>query len=254
MPKKPKSKSYKLMMTAVICTVVIVAIAFFLWLGKDAKKARKTSPGTAVKSIQSQNVIDYNNMEKDQSIKDLMTKRKEGRGVGDSIDIIAKSDESVRIGESTVPMQEIAEKIQLKAGDIVEKNIMAEKDGTRPVIKEFGIYVVQPGDNIWNIHFNFLKDYFDRRGISLSPLSDEPKRGGFSSGVGKILKFSENIVYIYNMETRDLDVDLNMIRPVSKLVVYNMDRIFTLLERIDYSKVDHIEFDGETLWLPAEEE
>jgi hypothetical protein len=48
-------------------------------------------------------------------------------------------------------------------------------------------------------------------------------------------------------------MDLNMIQPLSKLIIYNMDRIFALLEQIDFEKVDRIEFDGETLWLPAEE-
>jgi hypothetical protein len=253
MPKKVNPNKNKVMIGVIICIIAVVGIALGVRYGKSGKKTPKTSPETVSKSIQSQNVIDYNSMEKDKMLRDLMTERKEERGVGDSIDIIAKSDESVKVGKSTIPMQEIMEKIQLKVGDIVEKNIQGGQNDPSSPIKEFGIYVVQPGDSIWNVHFNFLKDYFDRKGIPLSPLSDEPKNDGSSSGVGKILKFSENIVYIYNMETRDLDMDLNMIQPLNKLVVYNMDRIFSLLEQIDYSKVDRIEFDGETLWLPAEE-
>ena len=239
-------------MIAAICIIAVLGIALGLWLWHQGEEIREPSPEASL-PIQSPDIIDYNNMEKDRLLKDLMTERKEERGVGESIDIIAKADESVKVGDSTVPMQEIMEKIQLRIGDIVEKNVQTDRGDTPPSIKEFGIYVVQPNDNIWNIHFNFLKDYMDRKGISLSPLSDEPKSDGSSSGVGKILKFSENIVYIYNLETRDLDIDLNMIQPLTKLVVYNMDRVFALLEQIDYDKVDRIEFDGETLWLPAEE-
>ena len=141
---------------------------------------------------------------------------------------------------------------ELKVGDIVEKNIGTDEAGSATTIKEFGIYVVQPGDNIWNVHFSFLKSYFGNKNVPLSPLADEPKNRDTSSGVGKILKFSENIVYIYSIDKRALDIDLNMIHPQTKLVIYNMDRIFALLDQIDYERVDRIEFDGETLWVPAE--
>ncbi|MEE8399729.1 MAG: hypothetical protein V3S89_12035, partial [Desulfobacterales bacterium] len=159
--------------------------------------------------------------------------------------------EAVKIGDTTIPMQEIMEKIQLKIGDIVEKDIGTGKAGSA-AIKEFGIYVVQPGDNIWNVHFRFLQSYFEKKNVPISPLADEPKDHGTSSGVGKILKFSENIVYIYNIDKRALDIDLNMIHPQTKLVIYNMDRVFGLLDQIDYERVNRIEFDGETLWIPAE--
>jgi hypothetical protein len=74
---------------------------------------------------------------------------------------------------------------------------------------------------------------------------------GYSTGVGKILKFSENLVHIYNLRERTLDSDLHFIHPLSKIVVYNMGRVFALLDRIDYKDVNRIQFDGETLWLPA---
>jgi hypothetical protein len=35
-------------------------------------------------------------------------------------------------------------------------------------------------------------------------------------------------------------------------VVYNMDQIFKLLDLIDYERVNHIQFDGETLWIPSQ--
>jgi len=115
----------------------------------------------------------------------------------------------------------------------------------------YGIHVVLPGDNIWNIHFQFLKDYFDHRGIALSPLADEPDRRGVSSGVGKLLKFSENMVYIYNLRERKVDADLSLIHPLSKVVVFKMKQVFRLLDGIDYDRVNRIQFDGETLWIPA---
>ena len=118
-------------------------------------------------------------------------------------------------------------------------------------IEIYGVYVVQPGDNIWNIHFEFLKEYFRSRGVRLSPVSDEKTDQGISSGVGKILKFSEKMVYIFNLRERELESDLDMIHSLSKIVVFNMGQAFDLLNQIDYENITEIRFDGENLWVPA---
>jgi hypothetical protein len=203
--------------------------------------------------VQPQPVLDYNRLEKDEELDRLMSKRKQEYGVNQGIDMIVTSDESIKIGDSMIQMQEILDKIDLASGDIVEKNIQPNGVDSTQKVQFFGIHVVQPGDNIWNIHFKFLKNYFENKGIALSPLADEPDQQGLSSGVGKLLKFSENIVYIYNIRERKLDMDLNIIQPLSKIVVYNMNQVFALLNQIDYDQVNLIHFDGETLWIPAEQ-
>ncbi len=121
-------------------------------------------------------------------------------------------------------------------------------------VQAYGIHVVRPKDNVWNIHFDFLREYFENRGITLSPRADEPLKPGVSSGVGKILKFSENMVHIYNVRERRLSMNLDRIHPQNKIVVFNLGRAFSLLDQIDYQNVRHIEFDGQTLWIPAESE
>lgn len=115
----------------------------------------------------------------------------------------------------------------------------------------YGIYVVRPDDNIWNIHFQFLKENFKHRGITLSPVADEPDERGVSSGVGKILKFAEGLVYIYNIREHRLADDANIIQPLSKIIVFNMAKAIELIKKIDYEDIKHIQFDGETLWLPS---
>jgi hypothetical protein len=115
----------------------------------------------------------------------------------------------------------------------------------------YGIYIVRADDNIWNIHFQFLKENFKYRGITLSPVADEPDERGVSSGVGKILKFAEGMVYIYNLQEQRLADDINIIHPLSKIIVFNMARAIELIKEIDREDIDHIQFDGETLWLPA---
>ncbi len=118
-------------------------------------------------------------------------------------------------------------------------------------LNAYGIYVVRPGDNIWNIHFQFLRDYFSHKGVSLSPAADEPGFSGQSSGVGRLLKFSETMVHIYNLREKKIDPDLNLIHPLSKIVIFNLARVFAMLESINFDEVDRIRFDGETLWLPT---
>ncbi len=246
MPKKNAAISNKIAVIIIICAVV--AAGLFLIQKKLTGPVEKNLPEKVHVPIKSQPVIDYNKLEKDEELQILTQKRKTKYGVEKSVDIIVKSDESLKIGDSIVPMQEILDKIRIKSGDIVEKDIEGATlpDGR---IRAFGIYVVKPEDNIWNIHFKFLKDYFDHKGVALAPLADEPDRKGFSSGIGKLLKFSEKIVTIYNIKERKIAVNLNLIYPLSKVVVYNMDRIFALLDRIDYNNANHIQFDGETLWI-----
>ncbi|MEE4359479.1 MAG: PCRF domain-containing protein [Desulfococcaceae bacterium] len=117
----------------------------------------------------------------------------------------------------------------------------------------YGIYVVRKGDNVWNIHFSFLREYFENKAIRISAAADEPIRPGLSSGVGRILKFSENMVYIYNLREKKLEPDLNIIHPLSKIVVFNMGQAFEMLRQLDYSNIHRIRFDGENLWIPAAE-
>lgn len=253
MPRKPVKTANRVVGVVIITLVLVGTFAAFRFLMKKESQPEtpKSSDNIQIPS-NAEPILDYNKIQEDKELKALMEKRKAEFGVNKGVDIIAKSDESIKIGDSTVSMREILEKIRLKSGDIVEKDLKSKDETAKEKIESFGIHVVQPGENIWNIHFTFLKDYFDHKGVQLSPLSDEPLEGGSSSGVGKILKFSENTVNIYNIKERRLDVNLNVIFPLTKVVVYNMDQIFAFLDLIDYKNVNRIQFDGETLWMPAQ--
>jgi len=199
-------------------------------------------------------VMDYNALDNDSSLNTLMQDRKAKYGIEKGIDMVVRSDEFLKVGDRTISMQKILDETRINRGEFVEKDIAGSQTRrTDQKVEEFGIYIVQAGDNIWNVHFRVLKSYFDHRRISLSPLADEPKVDGGSSGVGKILKFSENMVYIYNLRDNTLDTDINLLQPLSKAVVYRMSEVFALLDQIDYEIVNRIQFDGENLWIPGEQ-
>ncbi len=257
MHQENPSKDNHTLLIAIICIIVltIAAAGFWLWFKKDSTPVIK--PETVHIPVKNQPVIRISSTEKDDAQNTMMKQRKLKFGMDKGVDIIVTSEESIQVGDITVSMKEIIEKIKLKQGDIIEKDIMAADNGkeqsdvnTQAV---YGLYMAKPGDNIWNIHFNFLKDYFKHKGVTLSPMADEPDKRGFSSGIGKLLKFSEQIVFIYNVQERKITANLDLITPMTKLVVYNMGHIYKLLDRIDYDSVNHIQFDGETLWIPAEQ-
>ena len=237
-----------------ICAGAVATAATGLWLWQMQNKTHLSGQMAekAYMPVKPQSVIDYNKLKKDDKLQAMTKKRKAKYGLKKGVDIIVRSDESFKIGELTVPMQEIRDKIRLKSGDIIEKDIKPGKIIPEYAIEEFGIYVVHPGDNLWDIHFKFLADYFDHKHIAVSQFADEPDRLGYSSGVGKLLKFSEKTVCIYNLKEQKLDVDINLIFPLSKIVVFNMNRIFALLDHIAYQHVNEIQYDGETIWIPAE--
>ncbi len=259
-------------MPIVALTVVISAIFIIIWIvmnrlpgdnGRTEKQNTEVTQdksgipetdslsGTVVKPIRKPVVIDYNELEKEGIIKDLMASRKKDLGVNNSVDLLVKSNESFTVGTNTVSMEKVIEQAFAGKGKLVEKEL--DESGSQKLIRSntYGIYVVQPGDNIWNIHFRMLKDYYIRKGIHLGKTADEPKSSGLSSGVGKILKFSEAMVIIYNLKEKKVTEDVNIIDSLSKVVIYNMDEIFALLEQIDFHHVDKLRFDGSNIWIPV---
>lgn len=204
------------------------------------------------KSIEQPPDIDFGDIDQPNRLARLMDERKERLGIEESLDLIIKSDEAFKVGKTTVHMVDILKKNLLKKDRIFEQRIEPSGAIIPEVSDEYGIHVVQRGDNLWNIHFGIIQEYYKIRGISISRRADQPNKKGYSSGVGKLLKFSETIVIIYNILEQNVVKDIDLLEPLSKIVVYNMNEVFSLLEEIDYDNVDKIQFDGETIWIPTQ--
>jgi len=91
----------------------------------------------------------------------------------------------------------------------------------------------QPGDNLWQIYYALLKKCMAKRGVNLPPDVDQLTPQGRSSGVGKVLKFAEHMVGVYNLKTGHIDRNLNLLEPGEKVVVFNLSEILEQLARIE---------------------
>ncbi|MDY6852105.1 MAG: hypothetical protein SV487_08540 [Thermodesulfobacteriota bacterium] len=217
-------------------------------------------------------VIDYGKVQdkSDLRLGEMILKRKKEFGLDKSVDMVVKSEESIRIGQETVPLSDILAAIKTQdkdrpelgsrpqvGGRIVEEDLSQTSRPVPPVrppavrssINYYGVHVVRPGDNLWDIHFAFLREYFSHRGIKISPLADE-SRTGPSTGVARILKYAETMVNIFNMKTKRLDQDLNLLEPYEKVVVFNLTRLDRFLGTLAVDQLPKVRFDGRDLYIP----
>jgi len=151
------------------------------------------------------------------------------------------------IQESTRAMQAKPDAGPLPPETRVPRRPMPARPAKKPV-SYYGVYVVRPGDNLWNIHFAFLREYFGSRGIPIPSDADEPY-GSKSSGIGRILKYAETMVHIFNLKTRTLSTNLNLLEPKEKIVIFNLSALNKALAPLTYEQIDTVQFDGRDLTL-----
>lgn len=236
-------------------------------------------------------VIAYKKAEKepDPVQSKLVDDRKKKFGLKKSMDLVVKSDESIKVGDEVIPLKKILDQIRaqekglspkaeafLKKPEITEEDIgnkdeqktsrfaspaisgtqkpvTGQKKPAKKPVHYYGIYVVQPGDNLWNIHFAFLIEYFAYKHIPIADTDDEPLAGK-SSGIGRILKYAENMVHIFNVKTQLLSDDLNMLEPYEKIVVFNLTHLYNILGPLEKKHLKILRFDGTDLVVVADDE
>ena len=245
-----KTKPGLIVGAIVVVVGIVFLIAFFLNRGPQESQ---TSVQTAAQVAQdtseqtsSTAMADSDSSTTKEATPEMVEERKQEYGLDKGVDYIVKDDESVRLGGTTIRMAEIVEQIKLDQGNIIEEDL-TKKAGQYPGI--YGIHVVKPGDNLWNIHFKMLQEYFGNQGKHIDRLADESDMEGYSSGIGRILKFSEKMVHIYNVSVQKLATDINIIEPFSKIVIFNMESVKNLLDSVKDFDVDKIHFDGENIWI-----
>ncbi len=175
--------------------------------------------------------------------------RKQPYGLEKSVDAVVRSDESIRLGDKQVPVQELERKLVVESrGALLDKPL----DGGK--VSAWGVHAVRPGDSLWTIHYGILREYLASRGFKLPQQADQPTNAGLSSGVGKVLKFAEHMVGVYNLKTGHMTRDLDLLEPGQKVVVFNLSEIFDQLAQIDPKDLSGVMYDGRVLLFPQAHE
>ncbi|MCJ7615333.1 MAG: hypothetical protein MUO43_02220, partial [Desulfobacterales bacterium] len=110
MHKKNVAESNKIAVIIISCAIfAAIAVAGLFLMQKATGPVEKNLSEKVYVLTKSKPVavIDYNELEKDKELQILTQKRKTKYGVEKGVDIIVKSDESLKIGDLIVPMQEI---------------------------------------------------------------------------------------------------------------------------------------------------
>ncbi|MGV8074208.1 MAG: hypothetical protein AB2L11_06615 [Syntrophobacteraceae bacterium] len=129
-------------------------------------------------------------------------------------------------------------------GSKVRHSILPSTSASSPSnLSYYGVRIVRDADNVWHIHYAIIREYFARRGILLAKDCDRPLQDGRSSGVARLLKFIEAIVYVYNVNENRFEKDLNFIYPQFVIVFFKISDFFAALDNLraeDLSSVYYV--------------
>ena len=207
------------------------------------KKGAAQSPGAAQKPAPAAGAVAKGKMP---ASGDVQASRKRPYGLEESLDAVVRSDEKIKVGDKVIPVTELQRKLMVQQrGQVMESSL-----GKPEKISVWGVHVVRPGESLWSIHFRLLREYMAARGVKLGAKADQPTTEGYSSGVGKVLKFAEHMVGVYNTQTRHMSRNLNMLEPGHKVVVYNLTEIFAQLAKINPRDLSGVMYDGRVLFFP----
>lgn len=182
--------------------------------------------------------------------------RQQLAGFKDSVDYIVRADEPFELGGKTWTIDDIRNRLlpdekkepvlrkitEAEVGPSIRKPIVAPaSQGSKPA-DYYAVRIVQPGDNLWNIHYQIIRDYLARRHIILASRADEPHPDGHSSGVGRLLKFIESVVVVYDFDKNRAETDLNLIHPYQIVVFFKISDLLTALDQLQPDDLNRLRY------------
>lgn len=193
--------------------------------------------------------------------------RKEAFELRNSVDKILLKDEDLEVEGKPVTISEILGQLhdaksfqplipsieERDLGGYIKKPIVPVKAPSAQSAY-YGVRLVRPAENLWKIHYRIIQEYLARRQIILPPRADEPYPDGRSSGVGRLLKFIEGVVYIYNAGQARLETDRNLIQPHSVLVIFKISDLFEALDQLQPQDIQWLRYVNHRLRLEKPEE
>ena len=159
-----------------------------------------------------------------------------------SVDHIVTADEPFEIAGEQVTIKDIKQRLGLSPASPSpsEETTGSEQPAgylKKPIPKHdqpvyYGVREVHRGENVWKIHFQILRDYFLRRQVELLPTADRPDPSGRSSGIGRLLKFLEGVVYVYDVKAKRAVPDVNWVDPDTVIIFFRISEVFTALDQL----------------------
>ena len=194
--------------------------------------------------------------------------RKEAFGLKSSVDHIVQSQEPFSVHGRQWTIEDIQKRLASQAprsrqemspaqegaslGGFLQKPLPAKQDGpSSQKITYYGVRLVRSGENLWEIHYGVVREYFARRGVDLPHRADEPRADGRSTGVGRLLKFLESIVHVYDSRQNRLVENLHLLHPNDLIVFFNISEVFGALDQVNPEDLDSLRYLGPTLQLKA---
>lgn len=190
--------------------------------------------------------------------------RKKAFELTQSVDHIVLKNEPMDVEGRNVSIQQILRELQgtrdfqqllptiqeSEIGGYVRKPIFPNQSQAPPA-SYYGVRAVRRGENLWKIHYRIIQEYMARRHIILPPRADEPTANGRSSGVGRLLKFIEKVVFVYNMDRHVLEMNINVIHPDSVLVFFKITDLFAVLDQLKPEDLQWVRFVHDRLRLES---
>lgn len=190
------------------------------------------------------------------SAKSTQPERKEAFGLKNSVDFIVRNDEPFEVAGEKLTIDELQHRLrpdsnrehvmrpisEVDVGSSIRKPIAAGKSDDAKSSSYYAVRVVKPGENLWNIHFAIIQEYLSRRHIILAAKSDEPEPDGQSSGIGRLLKFIEGVVFVYNVHQNRIETDLNLIHPYEIVVFFKISDLFAALDQLQPEDLQRLRF------------
>lgn len=199
------------------------------------------------------------------SAESTQLERKEAFGLKNSVDFIVRKDEPFEVSGKKWTIEEIQQHLhpgdkkeevlrsiqEVEVGPSIRKPIIAGHDADTQSEGYYAVRVVLPGENLWNIHFSVIQEYLARRQILLASTSDEPSPDGKSSGIGRLLKFIEDVVYVYNLQQNKIETDLNLIHPHEIVVFFKISDLFAALDQLQPEDLQRLRYVSNYLKLES---
>lgn len=188
--------------------------------------------------------------------------------IEESIDHIVRRDETFEVEGKTLSLGKILGKLpregprerlvplirESSIGPSLRRPIEEPLTPHLQTDRYYGVRVVRPAENVWSIHYGIFREYMVRRGMEIAPAADRPLPDGRSSGVGRLLKFMEDMVLVYDVEEERMVKNIHVIQPHTVLAFFNISDLFAAFDQLSPATLLSLRYVDREIFIEKPEE